>query len=177
MKRKIAIAVLSLFILTACSNSREKDFKTIKDLETALKADKKSPLDVNKTKELVDAYVKFVKDFPKDTACPGFLFEAAQKASFIKKFQLSVDLLDQIMKDYPTYKNAADCMFLKAFIYDEDLKNIIKAREGYEAFLKKYPTNVWASQVPGLLKWLGKTDEQKAAELREINKNDTLVKK
>jgi len=177
MKKNILIVVLSLFIITACSNGREKDAKSIKDMETALKAKSDAALDVAKAKELVDAYIKFVKDYPKDTASANFLFKAASISMNIGKYQLSVDLFDQIMKDYPDYSKIADCMFFKAFVYDNNLKNVKKARECYEAYLKKYPTHIWAKDVPGLLEMLGKTSEQISAELKAKQKSDSLAKK
>ena len=64
MKKNILIAVLSLLIITSCSNSPDKDLKTIHDLEATLKANKNGIPDAAKTKELIDAYIKFVKDFP-----------------------------------------------------------------------------------------------------------------
>jgi TolA-binding protein len=177
MKRNILFVVLSLLIIASCSNSREKDAKAIKDLEVTLKANSKGALDVVKSKELVDAYIKFAKDFPKDSSSANYLFKAATLSINIENPKLSVELFDQIMKDYPTYSKFADCMFLKAFVYDNNLKDIKKARIAYEAFLKKYPTHAWAKDVPGLIEMLGKTSEQISDELKEKQKSDSLTKK
>ena len=177
MKKNIVLVLLSLLIITSCSNNREKDLKAISDLEKIIKENKSAPLDQKKALELVDAYSKFTKDCPEDTAASNYLFKAATLAMNIGKYQLSVDLYDQIMKEYPASPKIADCMFFEAFIYDNNLKNIKKAREGYEVYLKKYPNHVWAKDVPALLKMLGKTPEQINAELIEKQKNDSLSMK
>jgi tetratricopeptide (TPR) repeat protein len=175
MKRNIVITLLILFVITSCSNNREKDLKAISDLEKILKEDSSGYLDKAKAAELVDAYIKFAKDCPDDTASAAYLFKAASLSMNIGKSKLSVDLFDQIMTDYPTCSRIPDCMFFKAFVYDNNLRDYQKAREGYEAYLKKYPAHSWAKDIPGLLKMLGKTSEQIGAELKEKQKNDSIA--
>ena len=55
-------------------------------------------------------------------------------------------------------------MFLKAFTFDNDLKDYENARKYYEEFLAKYPNNEFAESAKFLLDNLGKSDE----ELRQI---------
>jgi len=175
MKRIIALTMFSVFIMTSCSN-KKNDLQKINDLKKVLTDKSGTTFNVEKAKELVDLYVKFAENYPKDTNSVSFLFNAANLSINIKPKQ-AVELFDKIMKDYPDDKRVADCMFYKAFVYDEKLKDIKNAREGYEAYMKKYPNGAWSKDIPGLLKMLGKTAEQIGAELEAKQKEDSLASK
>ena len=51
-------------------------------------------------------------------------------------------------------------MFLKAYVLENNLNDIERARETYNAFLAKYPTHHLADDVNFLLENLGKSDDE-----------------
>lgn len=177
MKRNIVFALFTAFIITSCSNSKDKDLLKIKDIEKTVLTNAAAPLNIEKAKELVNAYTDFAKKYPKDTNSVNFLFKAAIMSMNISQPKLSVELFDQIIKDYPAFNKIADCMFLKAFVYDDKLKNINKAREAYKAFLRKYPTHDFADDAKACLDNLGKTTEQLIQEFEAKQKADSLAAK
>ena len=172
--KKIIIFTLFSALIISCSNNKEKEISKIKDLEKATLSSNTVSIDYNKAKELVDAYINFVKNYSKDSACANYLFKAANISMNIGKAQLSVELFDQIIKDYSGFNKVADCMFMKAFVYDDKLKNINKAREAYKAFLNKYPSNEFADDAQACLDNLGKTPEQLIKEFEAKQKKDSL---
>ena len=175
MKRLTVLILLIGCIFTACTSSKDKDLKKIKDLENVVLAKFTRPVNIDTAKLLVDAYVKYAKDFPKDTCSVNYLFKAANISMNIGKGDLSVELFDQIMKDYPDYSKIADCMFLKAFVYDNTLKEYKKARIAYEAFILKYPDHEFADDAQACLDNLGKTPEQLIKDFETKQKEDSLA--
>jgi outer membrane protein assembly factor BamD (BamD/ComL family) len=176
MKKTIVFAVFTAFILISCSNNKDKDLLKIKDMEKAILKNTNASLDIEKAEELVNAYTDFAKKYPNDSNSVNFLFKAAN-ISMNSQPKLSVELFDHIINDYSTFNKAADCMFLKAFVYDDKLKNFKKAREAYEAFLRKYPTHEFADDAKACLDNLGKTSEQLIHEFEAKQKADSLEAK
>lgn len=175
MKRITALFLLIGIMFASCTSSKDKDIAKIKDLEKIVLAKTTAPVNVDTAKQLVDAYIKYAKDFPKDSSSANYLFNAANISMNIGKGQLSVDLYDQIMKDYPEFSKVADCMFLKAFVYDNTLKEYKKAKVAYEAFINKYPTHEFADDAQACLDNLGKTPEQLYKEFEAKEKEDSLA--
>jgi len=176
MKKYILLALFTAFILTSCSHSKDKDLLKIKDFEKSVLGNVAAPLNMENAEKLVILYTDFAKKYPNDTNSVNFLFKAAN-ISMILQPKRSVELFDQIIKDYPAYNKMAHCMFLKAFVYDDKLKNINKAREAYEEFIKKYPTNEFTDDAKACLDNLGKTTEQLIQEFEAKQKTDSLTAK
>jgi tetratricopeptide (TPR) repeat protein len=63
------------------------------------------------------------------------------------EFDLSMKLLDRILKEYPDDILADDAYFLQGEIYERQLKNREKAMEIYREFLNKYPGSVFAAEA------------------------------
>jgi outer membrane protein assembly factor BamD (BamD/ComL family) len=175
MKRITALFLLIGIMFASCSSSKDKELAKINELEKTVLAKTTTPVNLDKAKELVDAYIKYAKDYPKDTCSVNYLFKAANMSMNIGKGQLAVDLFDQIIKDYPEYSKVSDCMFLKAFVYDNTLKEYKKAKIAYEAFINKYPTHEFADDAQACLDNLGKTPEQLIKEFETKQKEDSLA--
>jgi TolA-binding protein len=65
-----------------------------------------------------------------------------QQAETYYKDRKLVEALDQFrlfVSHYPKDEQAARCSFMVGFIYANDFKDTLRARESYEAFLKDYP--------------------------------------
>ena len=67
--------------------------------------------------------------------------------------------------------------FLKAFIYDNNLKDIKKARTAYSDFIQKYPKHELTDDAMISMDNLGKTPEQivKEFELKLKQKSDSAT--
>ena len=84
-----------------------------------------------------------------------FLFKAADISMNITKPLQSIDLLNRVMLNYPDFKKAPDCMFLKAFIYENQTHELEKAEKTYNEFLQKYPNNEFAPSAKASVENLG----------------------
>ncbi|MFH0895947.1 MAG: tetratricopeptide repeat protein [Bacteroidota bacterium] len=174
MKNTFLLPVIFALVFASCSEGRQTKIDKIKELEKVVHSKTETTFNVAKAKELADAYVDFAKEYPDDTAAASCCFKAASISMNTGNPNQAIELFDKIISDYPDFKKVPECMFLKAFTYDNFLKNIKKAEEGYNAFIKKYPDNEFADDAQSLLGMLGKTPEQISAELIAKQKTDTL---
>jgi TolA-binding protein len=72
----------------------------------------------------------------------------------------AIRFYDRILNDFPDYRKAPEALFLKGYVYENNLGRLDKAKEIYEAFIAKYPTNEFADDAEVSLKYLGKSPEE-----------------
>lgn len=97
---------------------------------------------------------------PNDEKSPDLLYEAARTAGYIRSFPKAVELYEWVYSSYPDYDKASQAIFMMAFTYDNEMRNVTKAKTLYEEFLKKYPTDDFADDAQVLLQNLGKSEEE-----------------
>jgi TolA-binding protein len=158
-------------------NSKINSYDKIKSLEKELMSMVPAPVDTVKARDLMNAYMDYAKKYPDDSNAVIFLFKAANISMNINKAKLAIDLFDQIIIDYPKFIKMPDCMFLKAFVYDDKLKDYGKAKKAYESFLIKYPTHEFAESAKASIENLGKTPEQLIHEFEAKQRQDSAVNK
>ena len=167
---------ISLLAFTACNSAKEKASKKIAVLEKELMSSN-TKIDSIKAQKLIDLYVNFADNFRTDTITPVYLLKAADISMNILKHQQSIQLLDRIIKDYTGFSKLPDCLFLKAFIYENQAKDLEKAKIYYDEFLKKYPNHELAPSAKAAIDNMGipmdiliKSFEEKNKETKEPNK-------
>ncbi len=112
----------------------------------------------------VDATEAAVMVQPDLPDAPEYLHRAAETARTLRDIPKAITLYDWIIERYPTHPRGSTALFLKAFTFDNDLKDYENARKYYEEFLAKYPKSEFAESAQFLIDNLGKSDE----ELRQI---------
>ncbi len=121
----------------------------------------------------IDACQLAVMANPALPNAPEHLHRAAETARTLRDIPRAIKLYDWIISVYPDHKRGATSLFLKAFTYDNDLKDYEKAGKYYNEFLAKYPTNEFAESAKFLLENLGKSEE----ELKKILDQKSLEQK
>ena len=119
-----------------------------------------------KAAQYVDACEALALINPNHKEAPELLYKAAETAKAMGSYPKALTLYDWIIKRYPKYENAPMALFLKGFIFENDLKNSDEAKKIYENFLATYPDHEFADQTKFLLKHLGKSAEEI---LKDIN--------
>jgi outer membrane protein assembly factor BamD (BamD/ComL family) len=178
MKKLQIIGILFFaIILSSCNQNSSKMVKQITDAEKELYAAGSPIPDKTKVKEILDLYIKFADTYTKDTLAPVYLLEAAKLSMNTSQNEKAIALLDRIIKDYSNYSKLPEVYFLKAFIYDNNIKNIAKAREAYTVFLHKFPKSDLADDASISLDNLGKTPEEiiNGFQTKEIQKADSIA--
>jgi TolA-binding protein len=175
MKQYVLPAIILLFaVLSGCSPSREKSVKTITSLETRLFSPAATGFDKVKGDSLLSAYESFMNHFPDDTLTLKFTFKAANLCMNMGDGTKAIELFDKFIEKYPDNPKAAISMFFKAYIYENQIKNLDKAKEIYLQFIEKYPTGDFSNDARIALQNLGKSPEQMVLEFAEKRKADSI---
>jgi outer membrane protein assembly factor BamD (BamD/ComL family) len=129
----------------------------------------KSP-DTAKLSLLLGAYQDFAGKFEKDSLSPEYLFKAGGIAMSLEKYELAVSIFDSVEKNYPSYRKAPECLFMEAFIYENNLHDLGKAGLLYNQFIAKYPMNNMVDDAQNALRYLGKPAEEMIRDFEARNK-------
>ncbi len=148
------LLIIAAITIISCKPSLDKSRQKITTLENELR-NSTSALDSTKSKTLIDLYIDFADRFPNDSSADKFVFNAARLSVNISKNAEAIKLLDRVTTVYPQSKFTPECLFLKAYIYDDKLKDYKNADKYYKEFLNKYPTHELAPSAKQSLETLG----------------------
>jgi outer membrane protein assembly factor BamD (BamD/ComL family) len=162
----LLIAITSLFIV-ACTTPQGKKKAAIKLLEKELFSDENKMIDQPKAVNLINEYITFADEFAEDKETPEFLFKAGDMSMNLNMPQKAIQVFDRILKDYPDFEKAPQCLFLKAYVFENEIGDLNAAKRMYEEFIAKYPNDEFADDAAVSIKNLGKTPEELIKEFEE----------
>lgn len=162
-----SIVFITVLVATACGPSKKEKINRINEMENELFAEEAKGIDKEKARSLTDAYIAYADAFPEDSLAPEYLFRAADISMNIFESGQAIDLYNRITDDYPDYRKAPQCLFLKAFVYENNLNDLNNAKRYYREFLDKYPEDEFADDAEMSLQNLGKSPEQLIKEFEE----------
>ena len=174
--KKTSVSVLSallMMIMVSCSPSRDKVANQIQTLEKSLFSPEAVSFNKQKADSLLSLYEMFIKEHPKDSLSPGYLFKAANIVMNSGDGPRALKLFDQYMTNYPDKPKASLCMFFKAFVYENVMQDLDKARETYLLFIEKYPSDDFTKDAKMALMNLGKTPDMLVREFEAAKKADS----
>lgn len=159
---------LAMGILASCnSHSKEKTLKNIKKAEAELNEAK--VFDVQKGKDLSDAYAAFAAAYPNDSLSASYLFKAGEISMNLQLSEQAIAYFDQARSNYPSFYKAPECLFLKAFVFENQLGNLTEAESCYKEFIASYPNHHLTDDAVASLKYLGKSPEELVRMFQEKN--------
>ncbi len=110
--------------------------------------------------QISEAYATLVQNTDPDKQA-GLLMRAAGLAKTIGDPNKALRLYYNVAEKMPNHPKAPTALFMMAFIYENDLKDLDKAKSTYEDFLKKYPNDPdYTDDVQSALKFLGMPPEE-----------------
>jgi outer membrane protein assembly factor BamD (BamD/ComL family) len=176
MKKIYIVSLLALTVVAGCNSRQEKLSASIRELCAA--AVDTVNLTVNKDKALgaMNACKEYAGLFPTDSLSAPYLLIAAEMAMRLQKPQEAVDLYAQVFRNYPGYAKASQCLFMQAFIYENDLHDLDKAKELYTDFITRYPNDEFADDARACLRYLGKSPEELIREFESLSKGQDTLK-
>lgn len=169
--KKLLSAVLVSLLIFGCTSEQANLESNIAQQEEALFSDENKMVDRQKANDLIDSYIDYANSFPESTNSPEYLFKAGDIAMNLNVPQKAIEVFNRIINDYPDYEKAPQCLFLKAYVYENNLGNLEEAKKIYEEFLQKYPDDDFADDAQVSIKNLGKTPEELIKEFEENSQN------
>ena len=98
------------------------------------------------------------------------LMRAAGLAKSVGDPNTALRLYYQVAEKLPEHHKAPTALFMMAFIYETDLKDLEKAKSAYEQFLKKYPNDPdYVDDAENALKYLGIPPEELIKQFQQQN--------
>jgi len=172
----ILSAFLMISLLFSCRQPAEKvtektTAESIAELEASLFDTESNTLDRKKASNLSYLYEKWAHENKENAEAPAYLLKAADVAMNISNSRRAIGLFDQILKNYPESKQASSALFLKAFVYDDQLKDYVNAGKYYTEFIATFPTSPFINDAEASLKNLGKSPEELVKEFEANQKN------
>jgi outer membrane protein assembly factor BamD (BamD/ComL family) len=107
---------------------------------------------------------------------PFYLFRAANLKMTEGDGNRSLSLLDQFMQKFPDHPKAPVCLFFKAFVYENLLRNLALAKETYLLYIEKYPNGEFVKDAQMSVQNLGKTPDQMIKEFEAMQRFDSVRK-
>lgn len=158
-------------IIASCQSPRQETLEKINEMESVAFSES-GLINAEYVDELIQAYQEFANDFPEDSLAPDYLFKAGDVAMHTNRSNKAILLYERIINEYSNYRKAPEALFLKGYVFENNLGRLDKAEEIYREFLEKYPENEFADDAEVSLKYLGKTPE----ELIEIFQKENAAK-
>ncbi len=177
MKRfgKLIFWVIVLIYATSCSSPQGKKTSAIMDMEKAIFSEENIMFDRAKANELINTYISFADEFPDAKETPEFLFKAGDMSMNLKMPQKAIQVFDRVLKNYPDYEKAAQCLFLKGYVYENEIGDLNAAKKIYKDFIAKYPNDEFADDAAVSIQNLGKSPEELIKEFEEKSKAEGKI--
>lgn len=138
----------------------------INTITKELRNAKVGPVDKEKGQNLIDKTIQFSEAMPKDTSTANYLFLAGEVARGIGNYDQAIALFKKVHMEYPRSKRAPAAMFLQAFTFENDVKDITKAKKLYNDFLYKFRGHPLEEQIIEILKVIDKSPEDLIKEFK-----------
>lgn len=184
MSKKILLAfVLVAFLIGACTNDKKTEKATkiteaiylqqIDSMEKILYAHPEAGLNKDAASKTVNVYANMVKDYPNTKLAADYLFKAGEISSSLSNSQEAIAFFKNAYDNYPDFKKSAYCLFLQAFIYENQLHQLGAAEQLYREVIKKFPNDKIAQDAKACIDNLGKSDEELIKEFESKNKKNS----
>lgn len=173
MKIKLIIlGILSSVLIIGCNSrsQRDQDFDKIKKLEEQVFSSKIIKLDSKLANELILLYDDFSKKYSQDSLAPKYLFKAGEVSMSLNLGNKAIDYFTKFMQQFPDNLKVPQSIFLQAFIYETQMKNLPAAKQKYTEFIDKYPKHELVKDAIASIELLGKSPEEIIKSFEEKNK-------
>ncbi|MGB1018769.1 MAG: tetratricopeptide repeat protein [Chitinophagales bacterium] len=170
MKNLSIVFFISMLFLISCESSSTENKVSEQDIESII-ADLKTvnTLDKEKINTFITSVDNFVVSNPKSEKAPNYLELKAKYITALGKHNEAIKVYDNIYQNYENYKNYSDALFMKAFIYENNLNNKAEAELHYQKYLNEFPNGVFAKDAQFSLDNMNKTPEELMEMFKKMN--------
>lgn len=160
---KIFLVAVSIVLLAGCgvNSEKKKVLDRIAVNEAKIFGDSTATIPDEKTGlEMIQAYTDYATAWPKDTISAEYLFKGAEIAMNLNKSAMAIDYYNRILLSYPGFKKRPYCIFLQAFILENQMNQYDQAKARYQEFISKYPNHILAKDAQASIDNMGKPLEE-----------------
>ncbi len=152
------LVLIIVIALGSCKKDPKKEqIKAISNLESELYG--AQAMDRDKGLHMIDSYLGFSEQYPNDTLSASYLFKAGEIAMNLQLGTQAIFYYDKILSNFPSFHKIPECIFLKAFIFENQLGDLNKAKQFYEMFIERYPNHSLSNDAKASLEYLGLSPE------------------
>ena len=161
MKKTLKLMLVALLALGmfACGEKKLTEDDLKKAEETLFNEDQS----VNEAvaPDVAEKYIRFAKQNPDFPTSANWMYNAFEIYVLLKDVDNSQRVCDMLVEKYPQSKWTPRALYLLgSFIYEDQLKDLDKARELYERVINDYPDCDVIPSVQSSLKYLGWSAEE-----------------
>ena len=160
---KIVLVALFAILMTGCgvNSEKKKVLDRIAVNEAKIFGDSAATIPNEKTGlDMIQAYTDYATAWPKDTISAEYLFKGAEIAMNLNKSAMAIDYYNRILLSYPNFNKLPYCIFLQAFILENQMNQYDQAKARYKEFIQKYPNHVLAKDAQASIDNMGKPLEE-----------------
>ena len=160
--RTLLLVVISITLFWSCGNQKEIKQMTlaIDELEALVLSDTSSLADLAKAQELIQAYENYANALPEDTISAEYLYRAAEIAMNLQMAGRAIEYYQRILNNFPDFDKRSYCLFLEAFVYENQMQQYETAEKLYLEFIEKYPEHPLADDAEVSVQNMGKSLEE-----------------
>lgn len=179
--KHIIIFSVAVALLSACNGNKSTEQsaekpadRTAELTQTLAQLDKEmggaSPTDKTKALEFIktaEELAALVQGSNPDQYA-DLMLKAAGLAKTIEEPRKAIELYHKVAIGMPKHPKAPTALFMLAFVYENDMRDLFKAKAAYEAFLERYPNDPdFTDDAQNALKQIGKSPEELAKQFEQ----------
>ncbi|MES2837666.1 MAG: tetratricopeptide repeat protein [Bacteroidota bacterium] len=142
----------------------------INAVEKKLFAEKKDKIESTIGLQAIKVYTDFINQFPEDKRVPEYLFKAGEISSALNLSDAAIGYFQNLYTKFPENEKAVFAMFIHAFILENQLMDLEKAKAKYQEVIDKFPGTQQATDAKASIEHLGKSPEDLIKEFEAKNK-------
>lgn len=172
----LTAVALGAVVMAGCHRlDRDAEVAKIRQLNDSIE---KAEFVVNEqlANEMADMFLDFVKNFPKDTLCPVFLYKASDLYNTLGEYEKAYDCVDRIVNEYADFSEVGFCYFFRGNFL-QAMNKADEAREAYQLFVDKYPDHPMAADAKIILDnhYEGLSDEEMFQKIMENASSENIA--
>jgi outer membrane protein assembly factor BamD (BamD/ComL family) len=173
IKGLLPVVVIMLVAVGCGANSeKKKALERIANQEAIIFGDSTATIPDQATGlAMIQAYADYANAWPEDTISAEFLYKGAEIAMNLNQPGMAIDYYNRILLDYPQFGKRAYCIFLQAFILENQMNLYDQAKARYQEFIEKYPDHVLVKDAEASIQNMGKPIEELIREWDQKNSN------
>jgi outer membrane protein assembly factor BamD (BamD/ComL family) len=169
---KLVLLIVSVILIAGCGQNSEKKkaLRRIADNEAKIYRDSTATIpDLKTGMEMIQAYADYANTWPKDTISAEYLFKGAEIAMNLNQSAMAIEYYNRILLSYPAFRKRPYCVFLQAYILENQLNQYDQAKARYQEFIDKYPDHVLVKDARASIENMGKPIEELIKEWDQKN--------